>query len=61
MAAEKKFFNDALSIARTAGGTFTAYKLATDSGFDLSGGPSGFRDAGKRTSRTDQNTVRPRH
>src|SRR5436305_172612 len=34
MAAEKKFFNDALSMAHTAGGTSTAYTLTTDSGFD---------------------------
>jgi hypothetical protein len=34
MAAEKRFFNDALSMAHTAGGTSTAYTLATDSGFD---------------------------
>jgi hypothetical protein len=34
MAAEKKFFNDALSMAHTTGGTSTAYTLTTDSGFD---------------------------
>src|SRR5438105_4397804 len=34
MAAEKKFFNDALSTAHTTGGTSTAYTLTTDSGFD---------------------------
>ena len=32
MAAEKKFFNDALSMAHTTGGTSTAYTLTTDSG-----------------------------
>jgi hypothetical protein len=34
MAAEKRFFNDALSMSHTTGGTSTAYTLTTDSGFD---------------------------
>jgi hypothetical protein len=34
MAAEKRFFNDALSMGHTTGETSTAYTLTTDSGFD---------------------------
>jgi hypothetical protein len=34
MAAEKKFFNDAVTIAHTTGGTSAAYTLTTDSGYD---------------------------
>jgi hypothetical protein len=34
MAAEKKFFNDAISMTTTTGGTSTAYTLTTQSSFD---------------------------
>ena len=33
MAAEKRFFNDSLSMTHSAGGASTAYTLTTDSGF----------------------------